>query len=391
MSSAAEQLGIVPATPRPEWERTPVVDGRTTHPIFNDQPLKLGLFGSNCSHGLTISHAETTYEPTWEHTLKIAQKADRLGFEALVPVARWRGFGSTTNFNGTCFETYTWATGLAALTENIGIFATSHLPTMHPIVAAKMAVTADHVSRGRFGLNLVMGWFTPEMEMFGATQREHDQRYVYGQQWIDFVNKLWTEPGSFDFVTDDFNSRDAESYPKPYQAPRPALINAGNSKSGIDFSARNVDVNFAAMDTVETMNGYTAQLKAKAREDHQREIQTMTYGLIVCRDTEDEAKRDFDHIVEMGDREAANNVMKVLGMQSESFASQIATYQERFIAGWGGYPIVGTPEQVVEEMQHIHETGGMDGMIMGMLDYHEEMDYFGDNVMPLLKQAGLRH
>ncbi|MBP2365605.1 LLM class flavin-dependent oxidoreductase [Pseudonocardia parietis] len=391
MIRAAEQLGLVPATPRPESHRTPLVDGRSTHPIFNDQPLKLGLFGTNCSNGLTISHAETTYEPTWEHTLKVAQKADRLGFEALVPVARWRGFGSTTNFNGTCFETYTWATGLAAQTENIGIFATSHLPTVHPIVAAKMAVTADHVSRGRFGLNLVMGWFTPEMEMFGAEQREHDQRYGYGQQWIDFVNKLWTEPGSFDFITNDFHSLDVESYPKPYQAPRPALINAGNSKSGIDFSARNVDVNFAAMDTVETMNDYTSQLKAMAREDHQREIQTMTFGLVVCRDTEDEAKRDFQHIVDMGDREGANNVMKVLGMQSQSFASQIESYQERFIAGWGGYPIVGTPEQVADEMLRIHNTGGMNGMIMGMLDYHEEMDYFGDNVMPLLKQAGLRH
>ena len=391
MSSAAERLGLVPATPRPVGQRTPVTDGRTTHPIFNDQPLKLGLFGTNCSYGLTISDAETTYEPTWEHTLEIAQKADRLGFEALVPVARWRGFGSSTNFNGTCFETYTWATGLAALTENIGIFATSHLPTLHPIVAAKMATTADHVSHGRFGLNLVMGWFTPEMEMFGAEQREHDQRYVYGQQWIDFVNKLWTEEGSFDFVTQDFSSLDVESYPKPYQGPRPALINAGNSKSGIDFSARNVDVNFAAMDTVETMSGYTSQLKAKARDDHQREIQTMTYGLIVCRDTEDEAKRDFQHIVDMGDRDGANNVMKVLGMQSESFASQLASYQERFIAGWGGYPIVGTPEQVVEEMQRIHDIGGMDGMIMGMLDYNQEIDYFGDNALPLLKQAGLRH
>ncbi|MGD9985563.1 LLM class flavin-dependent oxidoreductase [Pseudonocardia sp.] len=390
MSSAAERLGLVPATRRPESERTPVADGRTTHPIFNDQPLKLGLFGTNCSYGLTISDAETTYEPTWAHTLEIAQKADRLGFEALVPVARWRGFGSTTNFNGTCFETYTWATGLAALTENIGIFATSHLPTLHPIVAAKMATTADHISHGRFGLNLVMGWFTPEMEMFGAEQREHDQRYVYGQQWIDFVNRLWTEEGSFDFVTQDFTSLDVESYPKPYQGPRPALINAGNSRSGIDFSARNVDVNFAAMDTVETMNGYTSQLKAKARDDHQREIQTMTYGLIVCRDTEDEAKRDFQHIVDMGDRDGADNVMKVLGMQSESFASQLASYQERFIAGWGGYPIVGTPEQVVEEMQRIHDIGGMDGMIMGMLDYNQEIDYFGDNVLPLLEQAGLR-
>jgi alkanesulfonate monooxygenase SsuD/methylene tetrahydromethanopterin reductase-like flavin-dependent oxidoreductase (luciferase family) len=182
-----------------------------------------------------------------------------------------------------------------------------------------------------------------------------------------------------------------ESYPKPYQAPRPALINAGNSKSGIEFSARNVDVNFAALDTVETMNGYTSGLKTKAREDYQRQIQTMTYGLIVCRDTEDEAKRDFEHIVDMGDRDCANNVMSVLGMQSESFTSQIATYQERFIAGWGGYPIVGTPEQVVDEMLRLKNIGGMDGMIMGMLDFYEEMEYFGDNVLPLLKQAGLRH
>jgi alkanesulfonate monooxygenase SsuD/methylene tetrahydromethanopterin reductase-like flavin-dependent oxidoreductase (luciferase family) len=139
------------------------------------------------------------------------------------------------------------------------------------------------------------------------------------------------------------------------------------------------------------MSGYTSALKAKARDDYQRDIQTMTYGLVVCRDTEDEAKRDFQHIIDMGDRDCADNVMKVLGMQSESFASQIATYQERFIAGWGGYPIVGTPEQVVEEMQRIHGVGGMDGMIIGMLDYHEEMDYFADSVMPLLKQVGLRH
>jgi alkanesulfonate monooxygenase SsuD/methylene tetrahydromethanopterin reductase-like flavin-dependent oxidoreductase (luciferase family) len=41
--------------------------------------------------------------------------------------------------------------------ENNAIFATSHLPTVHPIVAAKAATTIDHISGGRFGLNLVMG------------------------------------------------------------------------------------------------------------------------------------------------------------------------------------------------------------------------------------------
>ena len=90
-----------------------------TNPMFNDQKMKLGLFGTNCSYGLIMSHAPTTYEVTWAHTKEIAQRADALGFEALVPIARWRGFGGTTNFNGNCFETYTWAAGLAEATENI--------------------------------------------------------------------------------------------------------------------------------------------------------------------------------------------------------------------------------------------------------------------------------
>ena len=41
---------------------------RPNCPLYNNQKLKLGLFGTNCSHGLTVSHAETTYRATWEHT-----------------------------------------------------------------------------------------------------------------------------------------------------------------------------------------------------------------------------------------------------------------------------------------------------------------------------------
>ena len=64
--------------------------------------------------------------------------------------------------------------------------------------------------------------------------------------------------------------------------------------------------------------------------------------------------------------------------------------QERFIAGWGGYPIVGTPEQVTEELGRLNDAG-MEGMIFGLIDYNEELKYFGERVMPLLKEAGLRH
>jgi dimethylsulfone monooxygenase len=383
-------LDLNPTAPRPENETKPLVDRTQTNPMFNDQKMKLGLFGTNCSYGLIMSHAPTTYEATWAHTKEIAQRADALGFEALVPIARWRGFGGSTNFNGNCFETYTWAAGLAEATENIGIFATSHLPTVHPIVAAKAAVTIDHISGGRFGLNLVMGWFSPEMDMFHGEQRQHDERYAFGQEWIDLVKKLWSEEGSFDFTGSHFQGEKLESYPKPHQAPRPVLINAGNSPSGVEFSARNVDINFASLDTLENMSTYTKTLHAKARDEFDREISTMTYGLVVVRDTEKEAKDAFQSVIDHGDWDAAGNVMKVAGMESQSFNEQIKQFQERFIAGWAGYPVVGTPEQVVEEFGRLNEAG-MEGMIMGFVDYNEEMKYFGEKVLPLMKEAGLRH
>ena len=104
-------LDLNPTAPRPPEETAPLTDRRQTNPMFNDQKMKLGLFGTNCSYGLIMSHIDSTYRVTWEHTREIARRADALGFEAIVPIARWKGFGGTTNFNGNCFETYTYAQG----------------------------------------------------------------------------------------------------------------------------------------------------------------------------------------------------------------------------------------------------------------------------------------
>jgi alkanesulfonate monooxygenase SsuD/methylene tetrahydromethanopterin reductase-like flavin-dependent oxidoreductase (luciferase family) len=98
----------------------------------------------------------------------------------------------------------------------------------------------------------------------------------------------------------------------------------------------------------------------------------------------------FQSVIDHGDWDAAGNVMKVAGMESQSFNEQIKQFLERFIAGWAGYPVVRTPEQVVEEFGRLNEAG-MEGMIMDFVDYNEEMKYFGERVLPLTKEAGLRH
>ena len=103
---------------------------RRLNPLFNDNKLKLGLFGVNVSNGCAITTAEDRHMVTWPTNLAIAQTADKYGYEAMVPVARWRGFGGESNFNGTNFETYTWAAGLGQATKDICVLTTSHVPQM---------------------------------------------------------------------------------------------------------------------------------------------------------------------------------------------------------------------------------------------------------------------
>ena len=58
-------------------------------------------------------------------------------------------------------------------------------------------------------------------------------------------------------------------------------------------------------------------------------------------------------------------------------------------AGVVSYPLVCTPERVVDKMLAIAGIG-VEGFILSWLDCHEELKYFGERVMPLMRQAGLR-
>ncbi len=360
------------------------------NPLFNDNKLKLGIFASNCSNACAMTLAESSFEPTWEKNLEIARILETGGFECMVPIARWRGIGGLTNFNGNCMETYTWAAALAAVTEKIYLFATSHVPVVHPIAAAKMATTIDHISKGRIGINMVCGWFRPEMEMFGVKMMEHDTRYEYASEWVEVVLKLWTEQW-FDYKGEFLTINQGFADPKPYQKPRPVLISAGSSPKGREFAAKYCDINFSVVEDIEKGTAWVKHMKELAWSNYQREIGTFTYSYAVVRDTEKEARDYYNYYVnEKGDWEAADNVCKIYGIESGSYSPEyFDLFRAAFIAGWGGYPLIGTPEQVTDQLLELSGTG-IDGTLVSMVDYNQELPYWNERVMPLLEQAGLR-
>jgi alkanesulfonate monooxygenase SsuD/methylene tetrahydromethanopterin reductase-like flavin-dependent oxidoreductase (luciferase family) len=227
------------------------------------------------------------------------------------------------------------------------------------------------------------------MEMFGGQMLDHDERYRYGAEWVDIVKRLWTRDEPFDFDGKYFHLKGVRGFPKPVQKPHPVIINAGNSAPALELSAREVDVCFVAVDRIESI-ARNLVVKEKGRKEHGREISLFGSTLVVCRETENEARDVYQTILDRGDWEAARNIMNSLGIETTHFNERLPSHFERFVAGWGINPLIGTPQQVTEQLAN-YSSLGLDGLVLFFLDYNEELKFFERAVMPLLKQAGLRH
>ena len=385
-------MGMVaglPAVTEPSLEQALAEYRAVNVPLYNAQPLKLGVFATNLSGHVLCSAAPTGFEMSWRHSLAIAEQVDRMGLEVVVPAARWLGYGGATGFHDRTFETLTYAAGLLAATRDVMVFSTVHAAVVNPVVAAKAIATIDHISNGRAGLNIVMGWYAREMAMLGVELREHADRYRHGAEWMGIVDAIWRGGGPFDFEGEYFRLEGVRGDPKPVQ-PRPVLINAGVSPAGVDFSARRADFNFTIFHDEAHATGYVDRVRRKAWEEHRRRIGMLTTCVVVCRDTEREAREAYRTIVDHADWAAARAYLASQNVELDALdADARDAFLERFVAGAASRPIVGTPEQVVDALASIRRAG-IDGVLLGMVDYVEELPYFERRVLPLMKQHGLR-
>jgi dimethylsulfone monooxygenase len=368
-------------------------DRRLTNPAFNGRKLKLGTFQTNLDYGCLMADIEGRLQISWPNTLALAKLADAMEFEALLPVARWRGFGGKLNPQGRGFETYTWAAGVAASTTNAGIIATSHCSINHPLVAAKQATVIDHISNGRFTLNIVTGWNKPEIDMFGVEMLPHDERYDMAEEWIEIVKRLWTQEEQFDHDGKYYKIAKGDLQPKPIQKPYPAIMNAGGSERGRHFACKHCDLVFTALGapSFEDNKAQVEAYRRMAREEYGREIGIWTSANIVQAETEKEAQRFHDYIIhEKGDWEAVSFALSTMGINAKTFPPAAMEHLKQFfIAGWGSYPLIGTKEQIVEGLQMLSKMG-LDGVLLAWPRYEEGMREFKDVTYPLLLQTGLR-
>jgi FMNH2-dependent dimethyl sulfone monooxygenase len=363
-------------------------DGRLN--LYNDNALKLGIFGSNCSSGRAATKVPERWSGSWEDNLALAQLADDAGMDFMLPIGRWRGYGGETNFEGTNLETITWATGLLAQTKRMSIFGTVHAPLIQPIFAAKQFVTADYVGRGRFGLNLVCGWNQDEFNMFGVTQRDHEARYEYGRAWLDIVKGVWSSSTEFDVDNEFFHMKSVIGDPKPYGGSRPVIMNAGASPVGREFGITNADLIFTPLSDLEAGAKLVREAEARAKELG-KSVRVAGNGFVVCRPTRKEAEEYLQYYAQdNADWDAVDTLMRLNGLYSKSYeADHFENFRNRWAAGHGGYPLVGSADDVADGLVQIHQAGYY-GFCFSFVNYLSEFPYFRDEVLPRLVARGIR-
>lgn len=376
------------STPVPTTERK---NRQTTNALFSENKLKLGLFGPNCDRGCAMTLSDDVPLLTWDYTKQVAQIADRAGFEALVPVARWKQIGDN-GFNGRNFETFTWAAGLASVTDHITLVTTAHVQASHPAVAAKQVATLDHISGGRICLNIVNGWFEPEFKMLGSDFLPHDRRYQYTTEWFELVQRFWTVEEEFDFHGEFFQVEGGYSQPKPIQSPIPAIMNAGGSKTGREFIAKYADAGYVLLAGYD-LAAARAQVEERAAdaESAGRDVSTWTTAYVIQRDTREEAEDYLKKVfIDEADMSAGKAAAHYLGLNSSAMEpEQWQEFNLHLRAGYGGYPLVGTAEDIAERLNELSEIG-VTGVSLSFVDFVDGLERFNADVMPKLEAGGLR-
>ena len=333
-------------------------DRLQTNPAFSTRRLKLGTFQTNLDSGCVMSDLEGRLDITWPNTVALAKLAEEMEFEALVPVARWQGWGGKTNPQGPGFEAYTWAAGISASTKTAGVVSTSHITINHPIIAAKQSAVVDHISNGRFTLNIVTGWVQPEIEMFNQPMLSHEERYACAEEWLAIIKRLWTEDESFDHEGRFYKIVKGYLAPKPIQFPYPAIMNAGASERGRHFAAKHCDLVYTVIRT-----GGLDECRAHVQAYHKlaRELWPRHPGLdsVPTSCKAKPRKKPGTSTITTSTSRATGKRRKTM---VETFSldinqrnvppERIKPLQEAFIQGWGGLPVVGTKEQVVDALDH---------------------------------------
>lgn len=323
---------------------------------------------------------------------------------------------------------------MAAVTEHLGFGITCNLAYEPPYLFARRISTLDHLTRGRIGWNIVTGYLDSAARAMGmAQQMAHDDRYDLADEYMEVVYRLWE--GSWDAAAvradrasgvyaDPAHVRRVRHQGRQYQidavhlcepSPQrtPVLYQAGASERGRRFAGRHAECVFLNGGAKRAVAAQVADLRARAAP---RPIQVFVGATVIVGRTEAEARDrledyrrhasvegalahasaslgiDFaryglDEPIETGPTQAIQSNVEAM----KRAAGPVFTKRrliDQFVLGSRQPPIVGSAEQVAEELLSWVAEADVDGFNLSRTVMPEGLERFVELVVPLLQERG---
>jgi len=386
-----------------------------------------------------------TRPPYWQH---MARTMERGLFDAmfiadeLAPYNNWQGSSdATVKYAVQCpvHEPSTIVPIIAAATTHLGVGVTLSTAFEHPYSMCRRLSSLDHLSSGRVAWNIVSSYSKSEWDAYGADMTARSGRYERMEEYMELCYKLWDswepdaiiadkESGIFadpakvhevNHQGEFFRSR-GRHFVAPSPQGRPVLWQAGSSDRGRDFAAKHAEAIFAVHPSVERMREYTDDLNERLATKFNRKPDSVKriYGVqTVVGLTRSEAQEKYQRIQECIPLEGA------LAWISGHFGPDFSKYDlnehvqnieipgiqglfDSIIYAKGGAPVtvkeaaliyaegmgmprlVGTPADIVDQLEHFIDAGGADGFMLVATYTPGCFEEFVDLVVPELQRRG---
>lgn len=321
---------------------------------------------------------------TFAYQAKVAQAAEEAGFHTTL-VAELL-LNDIKEKGAPVLDAFTLSTALATVTKKLRIMAAIRPGYREPGHVAKEAASIDHISNGRFELNVVAAWFEEESRRLGGKWVPHDQRYRRAAEFVQVLKGLWSQD-EFHLKGDFYQLDGGISNPKPVQnvrgTPRIPLYAGGESEDGKNFIARHCDSYLMHGDPPERLRP-----KVEDMEERVRRLQPgarFEYGVAgysLVRDTEDEVRAELKRIMTVNP--SSPNYHSYQDWINNSKLDQKISLENYSVSNRGLQTgLVGTPEQVAQRLGELQDAG-IDLVLLQMSPQLEEIQRFGEKVIPLL-------
>lgn len=352
---------------------------------MSQHPIRFAYWVPNVSGGLVVSKVEQRTHWDIDYNRQLARIAEDAGFDyALTQIRFTAGYGAEYQHESVAFSH-----ALLGATEKLTVIAAILPGPWTPALAAKQLATIDQLTGGRIAVNIVSGWFKGEFQAIGEPWLEHDERYRRSEEFIRALKGIWTQD-NFSFHGDFYRFHDYNLKPKPLQRPHPEIFQGGSSRAARDMASRVSEWYFTNGNSVEGIKAQVDDIREKAAANG-HSVKIGVNAFVIARDTEEEARAVLAEIIDKADPEAVNafgHAAKQAGAASpegegnwaKSTFEDLVQYNDGFKTN-----LIGTPQQIAERIVALKAVG-VDLVLAGFLHFQEEVRYFGEKVLPLVRE-----